>query len=68
VSETTLVNLKEISKGGLKKKRDVNLPITKEHDQSLFESSNPQMEIGSNKSCHIERPGLLDVAESANML
>jgi hypothetical protein len=68
VSETTLVNLKEISKGGLKKKRDVNLPITKEHDQSLFESSNPQMETGSNTSCHKERPGLLDVAESANML
>ena len=32
VFETTLVNLKEIFKGGLEKKRDVNLPIIKEHD------------------------------------
>ena len=32
VFQTTLVNLKEIFKGGLEKKRDVNLPIIKEHD------------------------------------
>ena len=36
VFETTLVNLKETFKGGLEKKRDVNLPIIKEHHQFFY--------------------------------
>ena len=61
--ETTLVNLKEIFKGGLKKKRDVNLQITKGHDQSFILIIKPQWKLAGTNLV-IEGPGLLDVVAS----